>query len=96
MPFEASHQKPTLLAICSTPNSISARHNPSLSISAPPSSAPPMVSHRPMILLTTPTSAELYAIACSKNGVINEPANASPSLYSTMNTRNPVAPGCAK
>ena len=30
LPRTASHQKPTLLAICRTPNSISARHSPSL------------------------------------------------------------------
>ena len=80
LPCTASHQKPRLLAICSTPNSSSARHRPSFSISRPPISAPPMVSHRPISLLTTPTSAGLNAIDFSRNGVISDPANASPSL----------------
>ena len=79
-PCTASHQKPRLLAICSTPNSISERHSPRRSISAPPSSAPPIVSHSPITLLTTPTSAEPKAIAFSRKGVIRLPAKASPSL----------------
>ena len=58
LPLTASHQKPRLLSSCSTPKSISARHRPSLSISTPPSSAPPIVSHSPITLLTTPTSAD--------------------------------------
>ena len=80
LPFTASHQKPRLLSICNTPKPISARHSPRRSISTPPSSAPAMVSHRPITLLTTPTSAVLKAIALSRNGVISEPAKASPSL----------------
>ena len=81
-----------LLAICRMPNSSSERHSPSLSISSPPSSAPPMVSHRPMILLTTPTSAGLKAMLFSRKGVISDPAKASPSLYSTMKARKAPAP----
>ena len=58
-PLTASHQKPRLDSSCSTPNSMRLRHRPSFSISAPPSSAPPIVIHRPSTLLTTPTSAEV-------------------------------------
>ena len=80
LPLTASHQKPRLLAICSTPNSSSERHSPSRASAARRASAPPMVSHRPMILLTTPTSAGLKAMLFSRKGVISEPAKASPSL----------------
>ena len=79
-PFTASHQKPRLPSICRMPNSSSARHRPRRSISAPAISAPTIVSHRPITLLTTPTSAVLYCIACSRNGVSSAPANASPQL----------------
>jgi len=58
LPCTASHQKPRFDSICSTPKNISARHSPRRSMSAPPTSAPTIVSHSPSTLLTTPTSAD--------------------------------------
>ena len=92
----ASHQNPRLLAICSTPKASNERHSPSPNMRAPPNRAPPMVSHRPITLFTTPTSALVNAMDVRRNGVKSEPANASPTLYSTMSPRKTHARGCEK
>ena len=59
-------------------------------------SAPAIVSHRPMTLLTTPTSADAKPTPLSRKGVISAPAKASPSLYSTISPRMAPAPGWLK
>ncbi len=58
-PCTDSHQKPRLPSICNTPKTRSERQSPRRSIRAPPSRAPPIVSHSPITLLTSPTSAVL-------------------------------------
>ena len=96
LPVAASHQNPRLLANCRMPKMSRERHKPNPIIRAPPKSAPPMVSHKPITLLTTPTSALLKAMDFSRNGVMSEPAKASPSLYRTIKPKKAIARGCEK
>src|SRR3546814_13883230 len=62
----------------------------------PPASAPIIVAARPKILFTVPTSARPKPAPRNRNVVDKAPANASPSLYSTINSKMVQAPGRVK
>ena len=55
-----------------------------------------MVEARPTALFTKPTSSSENPAPRKRNAVVSEPANASPSLYSTSSTRIQPALGREK
>src|SRR5690625_441893 len=58
----------------------------------PPANAPTMVAASPKTLLTAPTSVPEKPAPRNKKVVDKAPANASPSLYSTISNSNVQAP----